>query len=169
MKNVILGLVLTIGSFAQANVGTLTGFCQVGTPENEFHFSVKPDEKAVLGFNGFDNGLYRVTITNNTGVAEKIALTGWAASMGLRRDNPYFKNPPTLCERGKTCEQEPDTHVPAATDDFHSIANDGFLDVELVPMKGAALRESELQDGAKITLNDRMGYVFVHCEATLNK
>jgi hypothetical protein len=172
MKNTILGLILTMSSFAQANtvVGTLTGLCQVGAPENEFHFNVPADDKAVLGLYGVDGSLYRVTVTNNSGAAEKIELGGYAAGIGLRRDDPYFRNPPTLCPVGQPdCNQNTNTHIPAATDAFHSIENDGYVDAEYIPFRAVAVREKDLQYGSTIILDKMIGGVEVHCEANFNK
>ena len=163
--------------------GTLSGNCQIrmGGSAQDFAFNVPANAKVVLGYNGLDDGDYKISIVNNTGVP--VFENAWySLGIGFARDYPGIQNPPILCptspeDARQACLEENQRnnppYIPAPRGVFTRIENNGSIDAEVIAegngvfvFNGAQIPSESVRDGLLITPPPAsLGGVGITCQA----
>lgn len=183
MTLLTLALTLSTAAFAAAP-GTLEGICTISTNgvASSHSFSVPANGKAVLGYDGIDDGGYKVSVVNNTGNAELEQAFG-ALIIGFSRMDASFRNPPLLCptspeELRRECEEENRRNNPPRDnyprDRFTAIENNGSADAEANFRDGGftktTISSKRAVDGlAFLTPVATLGGVKAECSATFHQ
>jgi hypothetical protein len=194
-----MNLLLLILSAASAQAGTLMGSCTVqgvGT----LPFTLGSNQKQIVGYLGTDEGRYKISVVNNSGT--DLGENFFGVVIGVARDlggvvvaedgafteGPSFRNPPELCPsapvdaRQECLERDARNNppfVPAPRGAFVKVPNDGFADMEAMPLvpggrvdpnrflrSGVALSFSQLKNGATMQMPvARFGGRESHCSA----
>ncbi|MBX3042032.1 MAG: hypothetical protein KF789_15100 [Bdellovibrionaceae bacterium] len=143
-----------VTAFAQSPVAIFSGACELDYGNGDlrsFSFQVSDGEKAVLGYEGNDEGRYQIQVFSSIGDVKN------HFGIAVARDGGGIQNPPTLCQ------PRPPAYVPHADDAFH-LNTDHWIRREFSDGSYINVRRAE---GARAVVTTRFGLVGVSCAGVL--